>query len=869
MGSLAAYNYVNRALNLGVNVVAINNSWGGMGDPSIYKQVMDTVGAKGAVSVCAAGNDGQDLEKDDRINRSVPAGVDSEYSVVVGATNEKNRLTSFSNYGASCVDLTAPGADILSTVSYDCFNPTLYDRTGERDRLCSSSYSTFEEGDTSWGMPAAAEMRVNGVVSGTCSAEVTSDSYFGKATAGRSLRLKMKNLRAGDLVTLGFPYTHKASTTATHFSAMVKTRGPEAKGESMLALTELAATDDIASLIRLEELEAPAIGAGGERDYWSHMSGVTGADKPSVAVERKVVLVFFCGTSGTYEVDLDDFGVSKENVNPTNFGKYDFYNGTSMATPYVTGAVALLSAQNPSLSTLDLVERLTRTVKLEDSLSGKVVTGGSLDFTQLSQSPVIKSVLVDRGANRITINGSYFTENSQVKVNGDLAEVVAVSDSGKQILIKNKEWINNVVKLSIVCNGQEVVKDALYLVAGKPSYARVKKDMIPVAIDRMTTDGTSIFVATSSQSAISKYTPAPGESGVTEQISTIPVDDIFGENASGSTTAFYFSRDLVYVDGALYTIGKRADRVDEPSSDEERQKLLFDRDDEAGYYSEEKLISVATKGGKCTNLGDLPSELENTDSVTLAGYNGKLYVIGGYNHAAKQLSDVVKIYDPKTKKWSNGPALPEGRAAGRALQSGNSLIYTLGYTPEGVDASNLIFNGTSWRKSAASLQPFDKKSVTLDGQTYDFFDSALGLCRGGVIYQGMPARNYGDTYTYNVAADAFTDTGFNLFTEVGKNHFLGTVVGTTLYGFDEYKNFFKLSTSSGLVKAVAAKVTGGTVKGAGRSVLPGSAVTLTAVAKKGYYLKSFKVDGKTIKGGKATLRLTKDVRALAVFAKKK
>jgi hypothetical protein len=50
-----------------------------------------------------------------------------------------------------------------------------------------------------------------------------------------------------------------------------------------------------------------------------------------------------------------------------------------MATPFVSGVVALLLAEKPSLTPAEVKERLARTVDPAPSLAGKTVWGGRLN----------------------------------------------------------------------------------------------------------------------------------------------------------------------------------------------------------------------------------------------------------------------------------------------------------------------------------------------------------------------------------------------------------------------------------------------------------------------------------------------------------
>ncbi|PWR69616.1 S8 family peptidase [Methanospirillum lacunae] len=80
---------------------------------------------------------------------------------------------------------------------------------------------------------------------------------------------------------------------------------------------------------------------------------------------------------GQQSVDLAAPGVSIYSTAPS--GGYKFMNGTSMATPYVSGVAALLKSQNPSMTAVQIKSRILSSCDILSSLSGKVATGGRLN----------------------------------------------------------------------------------------------------------------------------------------------------------------------------------------------------------------------------------------------------------------------------------------------------------------------------------------------------------------------------------------------------------------------------------------------------------------------------------------------------------
>lgn len=90
--------------------ICINISLGGYLPSNTLKNAVNYAWNKGAVLACAAGNDGMNW-------KLYPAAYDR--CIAVAASDQNDNKAWFSNYGASWVDVVAPGVDIVSTVPPD------------------------------------------------------------------------------------------------------------------------------------------------------------------------------------------------------------------------------------------------------------------------------------------------------------------------------------------------------------------------------------------------------------------------------------------------------------------------------------------------------------------------------------------------------------------------------------------------------------------------------------------------------------------------------------------------------------------------------------------------------------------------------
>ena len=301
---LAAINYAVMMKNRGVNIVAINASYGWSNSSTAESNAIQAAGDAGIVFCTAAGNTGTD-------NTSTPfypANYRLPNMIVVAASDSDDQLASFSNFGTK-VDLAAPGVDIYSTIP----------------QWKGTILASLTRGATGY---AATPLAYSGTTPGltatlyNCGLGYPAD--FPAAVRGNIALIQRGTLLFADKVTNAM---HAGASAAIIYN-------------------------NVTSPAVIGNLSSPA--------NWipAHMISLADGQTLLGMLPTTVTLSSIATPSTIYAYD----------------------SGTSMATPYVTAAVAFAARNFPNESAPQRVARIVNHTTPVGYLTGKVLSGGRLNL---------------------------------------------------------------------------------------------------------------------------------------------------------------------------------------------------------------------------------------------------------------------------------------------------------------------------------------------------------------------------------------------------------------------------------------------------------------------------------------------------------
>jgi subtilisin family serine protease len=290
--------------------------------------------------VAAAGNGDPDgIGDDNDVTPQYPCSFNLVNLVCVAASDQSDRLTGFSNFGRTSVDLAAPGSNVLSAAPAYA---TLFGDGFETD--LAGIWVTGGVND-SWGRTTLVANSGSYSVSDSPGAtyQNNTDSFIRTAAAvdlhgqhGCRVQYALRLATESSVDHLLF----EASTDGAAWTTISDSSG--SSGGGFLELT-----DDI-----------------------SHFDGA-----PALYLRFRLVT----NASGVFDgAQIDDVAVRCLGSSYGG-GELAYNDGTSMAAPHVTGAAALVLSRYPNLGVAAVVTALLRGVDKRSGLAGRVASGGRVN----------------------------------------------------------------------------------------------------------------------------------------------------------------------------------------------------------------------------------------------------------------------------------------------------------------------------------------------------------------------------------------------------------------------------------------------------------------------------------------------------------
>ena len=310
---LAAFDYAVDLKERGVNIVAINASFGGGSSSTTELTAIEALRDAGIVLCAAAGNSAANNDN----TASYPANYAVSNIISVAALTPANQLASYSNYGATSVDLAAPGSEIYSTMPLSFVSQTNSLKIG------STTYSAA-------GIEYAGTTGTSGITGSVFNCGIGQTGQFPAGVAGNIALIQRGTLTFAQKVTNAMAAGAAAAVIYDSTSSSITTNP-----------WTLSGTNNWIPAIRISQ-----------------------ANGQTIAASTLPVSATFTRTINTAAA-------------------YQFLDGTSMATPHVTGAVAFAARNFPTETMVQRISRILTHTTAVSALTGKVVTGGRLDLLKM------------------------------------------------------------------------------------------------------------------------------------------------------------------------------------------------------------------------------------------------------------------------------------------------------------------------------------------------------------------------------------------------------------------------------------------------------------------------------------------------------
>jgi subtilisin family serine protease len=329
------------------NAKIINASFGESGYLQSEYDAISAAGSAGLLLIASSGNQGFDNDAKAQDDKIYPGAYNLNNIIAVAASDQNDQLPGWSVYGATTVDLAAPGANIYS--SYP-----------NREIVWTSTFNTGSDG---WSL------------TGTWARVPTPPAYLTDSPSA--------------------DYSQNTETFAR--SPMIDLSD---KGSLILTFAIRGSSDNNSGLFL--ETATSLIGpwtnqkievvspSGTTTHYENGLSGtylnwadaavmITGLNDAFQAYIR-----FRLKTGGSDVEkgwDIDDIMIHAVDTNypAPAADHFQFLSGTSVAAPLVTGAAGILWSHTPGLSHSQIKRSLINGVDVLPAFEGKVVSGGRLN----------------------------------------------------------------------------------------------------------------------------------------------------------------------------------------------------------------------------------------------------------------------------------------------------------------------------------------------------------------------------------------------------------------------------------------------------------------------------------------------------------